>query len=454
MKYLFWLSLIILNGFHFLYAAESDRHVVLITIDGFPAYMSRDPKTPIPRIRQLAAEGCVAEGMRTANPTVTWPNHTTLVTGVRANRHSVLFNGILVRGEADQAPKVDPKRDKADLVAVPTLYDLLHGRGLRTAGIDWPCTRNSASLDDDFPDSPENVLHTTPALRRELVAQRILSDETDASFAKLTGPGRDEVWTQAACWVIKERKPNLLLLHLLNTDGIHHRYGPQSPASYTALALADSYVGRIIDALDAAGIRSQTTLFVTADHGFANATNVLQPNVLLKQSSLLEIGATNQITKARVQVVPEGGSGMIYLNNPGTREEDRQRVRQLFSGKEGIQEILEPAQFAAAGLPSPEQNRGMADLVLIAKDGYAINGSAAGSDFVVPVAGSVNAGYHGYIASNSKMDAPFIAAGRAINKNTKVGMIDNIDVAPTIAHLFDVKLEAAEGKVLTEILSQ
>ena len=180
-----------------------------------------------------------AEGLRISNPTVTWPNHTTLVTGVRASRHSVLYNGILLRDGPGLPVKVDPKRDKSELVAVSTLFDVLHEHGLRTAAIDWPCTRNPNALDDNFPDVPDSVLHTTPRLRKEMVAQHILPDETDASFRALTGPGRDEVWTKAACHVIRARRPHLLLFHLLNTDGIHHRYGPESPASYTALALAD-----------------------------------------------------------------------------------------------------------------------------------------------------------------------------------------------------------------------
>src|SRR5206468_12748748 len=55
--------------------AADEPHVVLITIDGFPAFMFWDAQTPIPRIRKLAAEGVASEGMRISNPTVTWPNH-------------------------------------------------------------------------------------------------------------------------------------------------------------------------------------------------------------------------------------------------------------------------------------------------------------------------------------------------------------------------------------------
>src|SRR5919108_3899533 len=77
--------------------ASTDRHFILITMDGFPAYLLADPLAPIPTVRKLAAEGAVAEGMRVSNPSVTWPNHTTLVTGVHPDKHSVLFNGMLTR---------------------------------------------------------------------------------------------------------------------------------------------------------------------------------------------------------------------------------------------------------------------------------------------------------------------------------------------------------------------
>jgi predicted AlkP superfamily pyrophosphatase or phosphodiesterase len=433
-------------------ADEPERHVVLITIDGFAAAMFAEAKSPIPRIRRLATEGAAAAGMRVSSPSVTWPNHTTLVTGVHPEKHSVLYNGILARLGPDQPVSVDPKRDKTELVAVPTIFDLLHSAGFRTAGINWPCTRASKALDDDFPDSPDTLLHTTPRLLQEMVAAKILPDEIDATFRAMTGPARDDVWTEAACHVIARRKPHLLLFHLLNTDGIHHRYGPQSPASYTALALADIYVGRILDALDAAGIRGGSTVFVTSDHGFAAVTKTLHPNVLLRQAGLIELDRSNQVVRARVQVVSEGGMGMVYLNNPATREEDRTKVKSLFEGKEGIAEVIEAAEFPQLRLPSLERNRGMADLIISAKDGYGIAAAAAGDEFVVAAGTQSNLGYHGYLATNPKMNAAFVASGAGIKRGAKIGWIENIDVAPTIAHLLGQNFRSADGKVLTEIL--
>jgi predicted AlkP superfamily pyrophosphatase or phosphodiesterase len=76
-------------------AESSDRHVVVISIDGLPASYLDDPRASLPVIRGLIASGVAATGgMRVSDPSVTWPNHTTLMTGVHPERHGVLFNGL------------------------------------------------------------------------------------------------------------------------------------------------------------------------------------------------------------------------------------------------------------------------------------------------------------------------------------------------------------------------
>src|SRR4030095_3117570 len=109
-----------------LHAATQDRHVVLVTIDGFPANLWRDPTLPLPVLRKLAAEGAVADAMTVSNPSITWPCHTALVTGVSPQKHGVLFNGLLVRPGPGKPPALEPWVDKSRLVFVPTLYDIAH----------------------------------------------------------------------------------------------------------------------------------------------------------------------------------------------------------------------------------------------------------------------------------------------------------------------------------------
>src|SRR4051812_1216818 len=93
-----------------------DRTVILISLDGFPAYDLDDPKLPIPTLRELMENGSWAKSMRPINPTWTWPNHTTMITGVDAREHGVLYNGVLRRTDDPLAVKVDPGVPKTQMV--------------------------------------------------------------------------------------------------------------------------------------------------------------------------------------------------------------------------------------------------------------------------------------------------------------------------------------------------
>jgi predicted AlkP superfamily pyrophosphatase or phosphodiesterase len=434
--------------------AADAGHVVVITIDGFPAYLLKDPKAPIPTLRKLAAEGCSApDGMRVINPSVTWPDHTSIITGVRPDKHSVLFNGVLERPGDGKPVRVDPARDQADLVKSPTIYDLLHKAGLKTAAINWPCTRNAPGLDFNFPDVPEPLKFTSQQLKEGLVADSVLLDPSDLSFKSLSAPARDQVWTAAACKVIREHKPNFLLFHLLVVDGIHHTYGPQSMAGYTAVALADRHVRDVLEALDVAGIREQTTIFILADHGFAMADKVALPNVILRQAGWLTAGPTGGAVHAKAMAISEGGSALVYLDDRKTAADDRAKLVELFKGKEGIGRVYTPEEFDKLGLPMPDKNAQAPDLFLSAAPGYGFSGSASGEEVVAPVVmGRQMVGYHGYVADNPKMNAVFIASGRGIKRGEKVASPNNTDIAPTVAHLLGQEMKDTDGKVLKEIL--
>ncbi len=433
--------------------ASTQHHVILITIDGLAAYYLSDTKAPIPTLRRLAAEGAHAEGMRVSNPAVTWPNHTTLVTGVYPAKHSVLFNGALQRPGVGLAVRVDGAKDKADLVAVPTLYDLLHRQGYRTADINWPCTRGATTLDDSFPDVPEQITHMTPRLRDELIAAQWLTGTNDAAFRQQSAAVKDQIWTAAAVHVLRERSPNLMLVHLLVTDSLQHQYGPLSPAAYTAIALADAHVAEILRAVDAAGLRERTTVVVTADHGFEKALKIVNPNVAFRKAGLLETSSTPNLLRARVQIISEGGIAMVYFTNPDTQNDDRAKVIELMRAQEGIADILLPDAFGALGLPDPAKNPQMCELILVANEGYAFSNEARGEEVVTEVTlAAGNQGHHGFLSRNPKMNASFIAWGRGIKPGTKLGIIDNVDVAPTLAKLLGQSLTETDGRVLTEML--
>src|SRR3954463_11607032 len=135
-------------------AADSNRHVIVVSLDGFPAYTLRDPGVPLPVLRRLMTEGASAEAMIPVNPTVTWPNHTAIISGVNVATHGVLYNGLPVRPGAGKALKVEPWVPKTELVQTRTVYDAAHDAGLTTAEVDWVAIYKPPTIDWAFPEVP------------------------------------------------------------------------------------------------------------------------------------------------------------------------------------------------------------------------------------------------------------------------------------------------------------
>ena len=124
-------------------------------------------------------------------------------------------------------------------------------------------------------------------------------------------------------------RTGLLLLHLLVTDGLQHKYGPQTPAAYAAIAMADAHVHDVMRAIDEAGIAPETTIFVVADHGFASASKLICPNVILRKEGLLKSGLL-KIATARVQALSEGGTALVYFSSAETMSADKEKARAIF----------------------------------------------------------------------------------------------------------------------------
>ena len=191
------------------------RMVVVISLDGFPAYALDDAKLPIPTLRRLIREGVTAR-MHTINPTVTWPNHTTLVTGVKADEHGLLVNGSLVPTATWPPIKSDPMVEKVKMVHAPTVYDAAHKAGLTTAQIDWVAINNAPTITWPFnewatPDGP---------VEKEMIGKGAITVADVTDFTKANILFRDQIWAKAAAFLIREHKPNLMLLHFLSPNQI------------------------------------------------------------------------------------------------------------------------------------------------------------------------------------------------------------------------------------------
>lgn len=444
-------------------AANADRHVVLVSIDGFPAYLWHDEKTlPLPNLRKLAAEGVVADAMTIANPAITWPNHTTLVTGVYPQKHGVLYNGYVTRVGPGKPIKNEQWVDKSILVRVPTVYDAAYKAGLTTAEIDWvaitrPGTINwsFAEIADPMAVLPREMVAAGIATEKEIIAvaekKPVIGENTEPP-KRLNAAERDELWTRAAGFVFTKHQPNLLLFHPLNTDGENHKFGPGSPQSIAAFKLVDQYIGQLLKSIDASGLRDKTTIIVTTDHGFKKVSKYVYPNVALKQAGLLKPSGA-AVAQCDAYVGTQGGIAFVYLTNPARAAELKPKLVEMFSKMEGVGEVLDAEKEAhARGLPTPQENQAMGELILYPKAGYAFSGAPAGDVLVAPTTNY--GGTHGYSASDPELDGIFIAQGAGIKKGVKLERVKNLDVAPTIAKLLDVALPTAEGKAMEAVLAK
>jgi predicted AlkP superfamily pyrophosphatase or phosphodiesterase len=419
--------------------------VVLISLDGFPATALADPMVPVPTLRRLAAAGAAATAMTVVNPAVTWPNHTTMVTGVAPAKHGVLFNGMLMRGGPKGAPRVEPWRDKREMVQGDTVYDLAHRAGMGTAQVDWVAIQNPGTITWAFPERPS----VDGAVEKEMIAAGVATKADVEGFTKLPITRRDQIWADAATFIIKTHKPRLMLLHFLTLDSTHHRYGPGSLAASGAMAFLDGQVARVIDALKAAGLDSKTTMMIVSDHGFHTTKRLIRANAVLRQAGL--IGGDAAALQTDAYVVPEGGTAMVYVTDTQNRERLRPKLVEIFRAAEGVDRVLGEADFAALGLPSPSANPQMADLVLVAKQDYAFAAPADGEAVVPAAAGG--AGHHGSLSTEPGMNAIFIASGYRIRPGAQLGQIGSVDIAPTIAALLGLKLGPVDGKALDAIIT-
>lgn len=426
-------------------APQRDRHVILVSLDGFPAAAMDNPRTPVPTLHRLAREGTRAAAVVPVNPVVTWPNHTTYVTGVLPAVHQVMFNGLLVR-HPNGVPAIEPWRPKHEMVRAQTVYDAAHAAGLTTAEVDWVAIHQPETITWSFAERPD----PDGVIEREMVARGLVTADDIATFNRGTPAAwRDQVWTDAAIHILETHKPNLLLYHLLALDSTHHTYGLGGLASATGMAFVDAQVGRLIAALDRSGLATKTTVVVLADHGFRNAKRAINPNVALREAGLVR--GEGETRQADAWTMPWGGTAGIYLRDRTQRDVLLPKIEAAVAGLEGVDGAFTDAGLQALGLPDPAVSDQAPDLVLSSKDGYEFGRADTGAA-VIDIASGIH-GHHGVLNSDPSMRALFLARGRDVRPGAAIGDVRAIDVAPTIAEWLGVALPGAAGRSLAAPLA-
>jgi Type I phosphodiesterase / nucleotide pyrophosphatase len=411
--------------------------VVVISLDAFGASLLDQPLLPVPTLHALMKDGSYAQSMQPVNPTVTWPNHTSMVTGVAPAKHGLIANGAITGQRTGELPKVEFHADKAALVRVPTVYDRAHEAGLITAEMDWVAIENAKSIDWSFFEQP---VVTSPLLSEMLADSSLTQDELDG-FSKASQAYRDRVYTRAAAYTIRHHHPNLVLLHLLALDSAEHTYGFDTMAGVNTAAFLDDCVKEVVDAVREAGDLDRTTFLIVSDHGQSSVHHTVDPNAILTDAGIPPSEAT---------ALAEGGVAFIYETH---RTPDlTERVRAAFAANPATDSVPTEEEIRAQGWPSRDDNATVFDVLAYAKEDWAFGGRAGHEHRGSNPPAEHQIGAHGYPNTRPLMQAIFIASGAAIRRAGQQPSFANIDVAATIAQILGLPQTGMDGKPLTAIL--
>lgn len=419
-------------------------HVILISIDGFRPDFYQEKRRPAPMLQQMAREGVQVDAVRGIFPSVTFASHTTLVTGAFPARHGIFYN-------APFEPEGQTGRWywEYETITGKTLWSVAADSGLITASINWPVTVG-APIDFNIPDVWDPDREVIAAMRRHATPEGFMEELEERATGKMSGDMLSSQYRMSedrrgamASYIIKEYKPNLMTVHLVATDSNQHRYGRDHENVDRAIAAVDRAISRMVEAAEEAAILERTAFVISGDHGFTNLSVGIAPNIWLVEAGLME--PQNDRGNWRATFYTAGGSAFLHLRDPND-DQALEKVREILNGlpdsTRRLFRIVERAEMDQIGADP-------ASPLALAADPIA-SFSAAFSGDVIRSAGG---GTHGHFPDFHNMHTGFVAWGSGIKESVHVSKIGMENIAPLVAKLLEIDLEAADGVLIPGFLS-
>jgi len=438
------LALLILSGFVSFSASVADGSadaplVLLISVDGLKPEAILDAKRhglKVPNIRAFMTDGVYASGVRGVLPTLTYPSHTTLMTGASPAAHGIFDNTTF-----------DPlaRNEKgwywyAEDVKVPTLWDAAAAAHLSTANIYWPVSVG-AKITFNIPQIWRTGTDDDLKLQRALSTPG-LEQELSAELGRYPGGmeetvAEDEIRARFAIRLLEKKHPSFFTVYLTGLDTEQHLSGPFSQKSNQTLERLDAVVGSLRAAAEQAA-PGRATICVVSDHGFAAVEHDVNLYAAFRESGLLSVDQAGKITDWKAVPWPAGGSAAVMLAEPADQS-TAARVKVLLDTlardpANGIERILTHEEI--------QRGRGFPNAAYLVsfRSGYEMAYGLSPPLITRPS----NLGMHGYLPEHPEMRASFFIVGPNIAQDKSVGEIDMRRIAPTIAGILHIRLAGAE----------
>jgi predicted AlkP superfamily pyrophosphatase or phosphodiesterase len=417
--------------------AFAGKRVVVISWDGFrPDFLTSD-KFKTPNARKLMNSGAYSLDLEPINPTLTYPNHTTMVTGVPSSVHGILSNTVF---DTKKGPLPNWYWE-SDKIKTTTVWKQAFDQGMKTSILGWPVTVGAKAtwlLPEVF--AVAGTTKTNEDLIRAESGAEALKEIETAIKSKIPTDNElahDQWITKAAVYLENKHHPDLQLVHLVNVDHWQHETGKYSKETIEAVEEMDREIGEISASLS----NQNACIIVLGDHGHAEYNSVFNINVILKRRGLIQLNEKKELLSWKAIAHSSGSQAAIYVKN----KSDRKSVLKILNEelKDGFQ-IFSPKEFKPLHI-YPD-----ADFVVISKIGYALSGGFKDTEIETQRSPKAT---HGYLGSDREMKTVFLASGCGI-KPKDLGKMSMLQVAPTIARLLGIKLKAAHGKAVLEISSK
>lgn len=412
------------------------KYVVLVSIDGFRPNFYLEEEWPTPNLKWLATNGVRAKGMRPVVPSVTLPNHITMITGALPIRHGIYHN-----------QPFDPKSwnggsySQASQIKVPTLWDAVKKSGGTAAALRWPVSGN-APVDYNFGYTryPEANQNNFIAELEQNVIGKLTPYVTESKSGDFNDYRADLRLADVGAYIIQKYKPNLMTIHFVATDHFQHEQGREGDKVTKAIAVADVCVGQLIEATKAAGTFAETAFIIVGDHGFEDRHTQLAWNSLLIKEGLLSTDPDRGDWKACFKDM------FLMLkdkNDKATLAKVRKLLEEQPSAIRDLYRIVEREELDRLGA-DPEA-------VLAVQP---VNGVVCTSRYDQPdLVQSTPGGSHGLIPERQDLYAGFIAYGAGLRQGMTLPTLRMEDVAPHVAFLLGIDFKAPDGILYPGIIA-
>lgn len=428
------------------------EHLIVISFDclsslDFPLLKN------LPHFKELLENGAYCQHVETIYPSLTYPCHTSIVTGNFPNRHGVINNTFLQPGMHSPDWYWHRKHIKGT-----TLYDEAKKQRLKTAALLWPVTAR-AKIDYHMPEIFANRPwhHQVPVSFWN--GRFFYQLEMNFRFGKirkgLSQPELDDFVLESTVHTIKAKKPHLLLVHFVDLDTQRHYHGFSSEEAITAIHRHDNRLGRILEAIKEAGIYENSTIVALGDHSQLDHSKAIKPNVLLKERGLIHVNQKGKVIDWKAYCKSCDGSAYIYVKDE-TDHETKRIVQELFEIL--VQDENNGIECVISGEEAHQKGADGNALVMIeARKGYYFKEYFDG-EFIDTISDNdvkerrYTFASHGYSPEKDHYKTVFMATGKGIRSNTVIPSMRLVDEGPTFARLLGLDLGKTDGRVIEEIL--